>query len=199
MIQYDSTHRTNSMTDLVTRAGATAFLLLYTAAAANPAAAAAGTLLASLACSSTFGTVASGVLTANAITAAIAAASGTALQWRLCTSSAGTTCIAQGNVYSQSTAVTNAASAAGIATLSFASAPSVVNGQTVTGTNIPPGTYVIAGGGTTTLTLSNAIATGGVSSGATITFGGDVSFNSAVFSSGQNVSVSSFVLTASGA
>lgn len=198
MIQYDATHRTNAMTDLVTRLGAASYLLLYTAAAANVAAAASGSLLASLPCSATFGTVSSGVLTANAITSSTAGA-GTALQWRLCTSAAGTTCIAQGNVYTQSTAVTNAASAAGLATLSFASAPSVVNGQTVTGTNIPAGTYVIAGGGTATLTLSNAIATGGIASGATITFGGDVSFNNATFGAGQTVSVSSFVLTATGA
>lgn len=198
MLQYDTTHRSNAMTDLITRAGATAYLLLYTAAAANCAAAAAGTLVASLPCSATFGVNASGVLTANAITSATATA-GTALQWRLCTSAAGTTCIAQGNVYTQSTAVTNAASAAGLATLSFASAPSVVNGQTVTGTNIPAGTYVISGGGTATLTLSNAIATGGVASGATITFGGDISFNQATFGAGQTVSVSSFVLTATGA
>ena len=97
-LQYTTTHRTNAMNDLVTAAGATSYLLLYTGTAANVAAAASGTLVASLPCSATFGTVSSGVLTANAITNATAAASGTAIQWRLCTSSAGTTCVAQGTV-----------------------------------------------------------------------------------------------------
>jgi hypothetical protein len=97
-LQYSTTHRSNAMTDIVTQAGGTSFILLYTAAAANCAAAASGTLLASLPCSATFGTVTNGVLTANAITSATAGNSGTAVQWRLCTSSAGTTCVAQGTV-----------------------------------------------------------------------------------------------------
>lgn len=196
MLQYSATHRTNNMTDLVTQAGATAYLLVYSGAApANCAAAATGTLLASLPCSATFGTVTTGVLTANAITSAAAAASGTAGYWRLCTSSAGTTVVAQGNVYQTSTAVTSAVSTA-VPTLAFASAPAVVNGQTVTGTGVPAGTYVVSGGGTTTLTLNNQVT---VASGATITFGGDISFNSAVFSAGQTVSVTSMILTATGA
>jgi hypothetical protein len=96
--QYSSTHRTNSMSDIATQAGGTAYILIYTAAAANCAAAASGTLLVSLPCSATVGTASAGVFTFNAITAANAVASGTAVQWRLCTTSAGTTCVAQGTV-----------------------------------------------------------------------------------------------------
>ena len=96
-LKYSTTHRSNAMSDLVTALGSTSYLLIYSGSApANAAAAATGTLLASLACSSTFGTVSSGVLTANAITSATAAATNTAGYWRLCTTSAGTTCIIQG-------------------------------------------------------------------------------------------------------
>jgi hypothetical protein len=196
-IQYSTTHRTNNVTDLVTQAGSTAYILLYSGSApANCAAAATGTLLSSNACSSAIGTVSSGVLTFNAISNGTAAA-GTAGYWRLCTSSAGTTCIAQGTVYGTTTATTNAATTAA-STLPFASAPSVVNGQTVSGTGIPTGTYVVAGAGTTTLYLSQAAT---VSSGATITFGGDITFSGGtnVFTASQRVSISGLTITASGA
>lgn len=98
-IQYSTTHRTNNMTDLVTAAGATAYLLIYTGTVpATCATAASGTLLVSLPCSATLGTVTSGVLTMNAITSTATASAGTAGYWRLCTSSAGTTVVAQGSV-----------------------------------------------------------------------------------------------------
>lgn len=98
MPQYSTTHRTNNMQDIVTQAGSTAHILLYTAAAANCAAAGSGTLLVALPCSATLGTVSAGVLTFNAITNATATGTGTAVQWRLCTTSGGTTCVAQGTV-----------------------------------------------------------------------------------------------------
>jgi hypothetical protein len=98
-IQYSTTHRTNNVTDIVTLSGATANILIYTGAApANCGTAASGTLLATLPCSATLGTVTTGVLTLNAITSAAAGNPGTAGYWRLCTSSAGTTVIAQGTV-----------------------------------------------------------------------------------------------------
>src|SRR5580658_5320227 len=78
-VQYSTTHRSDNMSDIVTQLGATAYLLLYSGSApANCAASATGTLLASLACSSTAGTVASGVLTMNSISSAAAAATGVA-------------------------------------------------------------------------------------------------------------------------
>ncbi len=98
-IQYSTTHRNDCMTDIVTLAGSTAYLLIYSGSPpANCATAASGTLLASLPMSATIGTVSSGVLTMSAITSEAAAATGTAGYWRICTSSAGTTVVAQGTV-----------------------------------------------------------------------------------------------------
>lgn len=98
-IQYSATHRTNNVTDIVTAAGATGFLLIYTGAApANCGTAASGTLLASLSMANPIGTVTSGVLTMSAIASAATGNAGTAGYWRICTSSAGTTVIAQGAV-----------------------------------------------------------------------------------------------------
>jgi len=98
-LQYSITHRNNAMADITTQAGTTSYILIYTAAASNCAAAASGTLLVSLPCSNPLGAApSSGVLTFGTITASTAASTGTAVQWRLCTSSAGTTCVAQGTV-----------------------------------------------------------------------------------------------------
>jgi hypothetical protein len=98
-IQYSVTHQSNNMSDIVTQAGATAALLIFSGAPpAHCSVAQTGTLLATLPCSATLGSVAAGVLTFNAITAEAASANGTAGYWRLCTSSAGTTVIAQGTV-----------------------------------------------------------------------------------------------------
>jgi hypothetical protein len=100
-IQYSTTHRTNAITDVTTLASASSspYILIYTGSPpANCGTAASGTLLVSLPCSATFGTVSSGVLTANAITTTNAANSGTAGYFRLCTTSAGSTVIAQGTV-----------------------------------------------------------------------------------------------------
>ena len=98
-IQYNATHRNNDMTDIVTQAGTTAYLLIYSGSVpANCAASATGTLLASLPMSNPIGTTSSGVLTMSAITSEAASATGTAGYWRICTSSAGTTCVAQGTV-----------------------------------------------------------------------------------------------------
>ena len=199
MLQYSTTHRTNDMTDIVTDLGATSYLLIYTGAVpANCAAAATGTLLVSLPCSATFGTVASGVLTASAITGTAAAATGSAGYWRLCTSSAGTTCVAQGLCYGQSTLATSAATATGNV-LTFAATSPIVAGQSVSGTNIPAGTYVLDVT-STTVTLNQNVTSTGVASGATITFGGDLTFTSGVaLTSGTVVNISSLVLTANGA
>lgn len=99
-IQYSATHRNNNMGDIVTQAGATAFLLIYTGSPpANCGTAPSGTLLASLPMSNPIAPGASGgVLTMSAITGANTGNSGTAGYWRICTSSAGTTVIAQGTV-----------------------------------------------------------------------------------------------------
>lgn len=98
-IQYSVTHQNNNVADIVTQAGATAYLLIYSGAPpAHCSVAASGTLLASLPCSATLGEVSNGVLTFNPITSEAASAAGTAGYWRLCTSAAGTTVVAQGTV-----------------------------------------------------------------------------------------------------
>lgn len=98
-LQYSTTHRTNAMSDISTQLGSTSYLLIYTGSVpASCATAASGTLLASLPCSSTFGSASSGVLTANSITNASASNTGTAGYFRLCTTSGGTTCVVQGTV-----------------------------------------------------------------------------------------------------
>ena len=78
-VQYSTTHRTNAMTDLVTDLGTTPYLLIYSGSPpTNCAAAATGTLLASLPGSNPAGTVSSGVLTFSAFTTENASATGTA-------------------------------------------------------------------------------------------------------------------------
>jgi hypothetical protein len=197
-LQYSTGHRTNSMTDIVTDLGSTSYLLIYTGSApANCAASATGTLLASLPCSSTFGTVSSGVLTANAITAESAVANGTAGYWRLCTDNTGATCIVQGLAYGQSSLSTNASTTSG-AVLPFAATSPIVAGQTVSGSNIPANTYALDVG-STSVTLNQNI-TGTVGSGASITFGGDLTLvGGAALTASETVTVSNFVITASGA
>jgi hypothetical protein len=68
-IQYSTTHRTNAMSDIATQVGATGVMKIFSGSApANCGTADSGTLLATFACSATFGTASSGVLTVNAIT-----------------------------------------------------------------------------------------------------------------------------------
>ena len=200
-IQYSTTHRNNNMADVTTQLGTTAYLLIYSGSApANPAAAATGTLLASLPCSNPFAAAPSGgVLTASAITAATAVASGTAGYWRLCTSSAGTTCVAQGTVFPTVSLATSALTAANSNVLNFASGATVFTaGMSLSGTGILPGTTVLASTATT-VTMSQA-STAGVSSATTITGGGDISFAAGVaFTTGMSIGVSSFTDTATGA
>ena len=99
-VQYSTTHRNNALADITTQAGATANLLIYSGSPpANCAAAATGTLLATLPMSNPIAPApSSGVLTMSAITGAAAAAGGAAGYWRICTSSAGTTVVAQGTI-----------------------------------------------------------------------------------------------------
>lgn len=98
-IQYSVSQQTANVTDIVTLAGATAFLLIYTGSPpAHCSTTASGTLLVSLPMSSTIGTVSAGVLTMSTITTTNAANSGTAGYWRITTSSGGSTVVAQGTV-----------------------------------------------------------------------------------------------------
>lgn len=98
-IQYSVTQQTANVTSIVSLAGGTAYLLIYSGSApAHCSTTASGTLLVSLPMSATIGTVTAGVLTMSAITTTNAANSGTAGYWRIATSAAGTTVVAQGTV-----------------------------------------------------------------------------------------------------
>jgi hypothetical protein len=198
-IQYSVTHQNNNVADITTQAGATAYLLIYSGSVpANCAAAATGTLLASLPMSNPIAPAPSGgVLTMSAITSAAAANSGTAGYWRICTSSAGTTVVAQGTIYQTTTLVTSASTAADGNVLTFTSTTGVVSGMTVSGTGVPANTTVVAVSGTT-VTMSQT-TTAGVSNTTTITFGGDMSMNSTTITAPQTVAVSSMTITANGA
>jgi hypothetical protein len=97
-LQYSTTLRNTWLDAITTAVGASGLLVIRTAAAANVAAADAGTLLATLTFNATFAAgAASGVLTLNAITQDSAAdATGTAVQFRAKTS--GGTVIFQGTI-----------------------------------------------------------------------------------------------------
>lgn len=100
-LQYSATHRNDSMTDLVTQAGTTPFLAIFSGTPpANCGTAFTGSLLVSLPCSNPLGSVSAGVLTFGAITATNAAASGSGGYFRIFPSSVttGTNAIAQGLV-----------------------------------------------------------------------------------------------------
>ncbi len=73
-------------------------------------------------------------------------------------------------VPSQASLTTSATTSAGSAVLTFTSTTGVSVGQTVSGTNIPTGASVLSFT-STTVTISGNVQTGGVASGATITFG----------------------------
>ena len=99
MIQYALAHRNACLADLISRAGASACLLLYTGAPPPTCDdQATGTLLAALPCSNPIGTVLDGELQFGAITPQASAAAATAGCWRLCTSSNGAIAVAQGSV-----------------------------------------------------------------------------------------------------
>lgn len=93
--QYTATHRSASMTDLVTAIGATGSLMILTGTQpATVATVDGGTVLAVLSLSATSGTVTSGVLTFNTITSATASATGTAAHFLICTTTNTANCVA---------------------------------------------------------------------------------------------------------
>lgn len=100
-LQYSTTHRTNSMSDIATQAGTSALLKIWTGSPpANCATTDSGSLLATLTCNvSALGTASGGVLTFNAITSNAASGAGTAGYFRIYPSAAtGTNAVLQGLV-----------------------------------------------------------------------------------------------------
>jgi hypothetical protein len=105
-IQYSTTHRTNSMTQLNTDIGTSALIKIYTGSPpSNVATAFTGTLLVTLTGNAAgFGSASAGALTASAITSGTAGAAGTAGYFRIATS--GGTDVVQGTIGTSGTDLT---------------------------------------------------------------------------------------------
>ena len=98
-LQYSTTHRNDALSDLVTLAGATPYLLIYCGSApANVGTTDTNTIAAALPIANPLGTVSNGVLTFGTITSASATTSCTVGHFRVATSAAGTTPILQGTI-----------------------------------------------------------------------------------------------------
>ncbi len=170
-------------------------LLLFTGAPpANCAAADSGTTLATLSLPSTpLGSSSSGTISKSGTWSGTASGTGTAGYYRL--KASGGACVEQGTVAIQTTANTSASTAANGNVLTFASAPSgVIVGQTVSGTGVPALTTVAAIVGATI--VMSRTSTAGVSSGATITFGADMTLDNTSISNGQTITIATYQVTA---
>jgi hypothetical protein len=185
----------NALLDAIETATGTAPTLEIRTGAppANAAAAATGTVLASMVLPSDWAAAASGgtkslLGTWQDLTAD---ATGTAGHFRI---NQGATCHLQGTVGSNVVIATSALTAVNGNVLNFASTAGVTVGQLITGTGILPTTFVLALTGTT-VTMSQA-STAGVASAASITFSGDMTIDNVSIAVTQQVTVSGFTLTA---
>jgi fibronectin-binding autotransporter adhesin len=207
--QYSTTARTNRATQLNTDIGTSAKINIYTGAApANVGTAASGTLIVTLVGNATsFGTASAGALTGYGTTTASAASTGnpigpvnaantgTAGYFRIATS--GSTDVVQGLVFQSVALTTSALTAANGNVLTFTATTGVSVGMNVAGTGVLAGTTVVAVSGTTvTMSLTS---TAGVANAASITFNGDLTLANTSINATQAVSVTSLVLTMSGA
>lgn len=194
-IQFSTAVRNAMLDSLETVAGASAVLRIYTGSPpANPAAAATGTQLVSMNLPSNWmADAASGSKGLAGSWTGTGSAAGTAGYYRIWDSGV-TTCHEQGTVTQQVQLTTNALTAANGNVLNFSSTTGVVVGMNVSGTGVPTGATVVAVGGTT-VTLSMT-STAGVSNGATITFGGDLTLDNVSIANGQTVTINTKTLTA---
>jgi hypothetical protein len=128
------------------------------------------------------------------LTGLSAAGAGTAATFYRIYESTGTTCHEQGTWGAATALSTSAATAANSNVLTFASAPSVAQGQKITGTGILEDTVALAVSGNTVL-MSRA-STAGVASGASITFGSDITVDTNSIANGQSVTIGTYQKTA---
>lgn len=166
---------------------------------ATCATAATGTLLAQMSLPADWMANAAGrskaILGAWTTTGLAAAGGGTVVGYFRIYDSTGTTCHDQGTVATNvASLATSALTAANSNVLNFAATTGVVVGLNVSGTGIPSGVTVLAVTGTT-VTMSAASSIG-VASAATIAFGADMSVDNANLAVGQNLTVTTFTLTA---
>jgi hypothetical protein len=131
--QYTTTHRGNAMSDLVTAIGSTGALMILTGSQpASVATVDSGTVLVVMPLSSTAGTVSSGVLTFNAITATAASATGTAAHFLICTTNNTANCVAA----SSATRVIQGSVGTSGADLNFSGGVSFTSGTTISVTSL---------------------------------------------------------------
>ncbi len=197
--QFSPAVRNNWLDSIETTIGASPVLRIRSGPVpASTAAARTGTVLATMTLPADFLAAASGgsKSLSGVWQEPAADATGTAGHFEIADST-GTTVHLQGTCGALVAIPTSAATAATDAVLTFASTAGVVLGQRVSGTGIPAGTFVIDTTATT-VSLSQASLTG-VASGATITFESDMTIDNTSIAVGQQVTVTAFSLTASGA
>jgi hypothetical protein len=186
----------NARLDVVeTTIGTAPKLRLYTGAPpATCVTAPSGTLIREITLPSDWMNVASGgsKTLLGSWTDSSAGTAGTAGYYRIY-DSAGTTCHEQGTVAQNVILSTNALTSANSNVLNFASTTGVAVGQLISGTGVIPGSIVLAFTGTT-VTMSIA-STAGVSSAASITFGGDLALDNVVIAQSQTITISTWTKT----
>jgi len=185
---YNTTLRNARSTAIVTEAGANAILRIFDGT--QPATGGAATnILSEHTCAATFGTVAAGVLTANAIGSDTSANNTGTATWARLLKSDGTTFVADFSAGADVT--TSISGTASQDTVTVGSATGIVIGQYVSGTGIATGARVVDIQGTTVHVSKEH--TGAVSG--TGTFKYEISVNPAAITSGQTVNVNSLVIT----
>jgi hypothetical protein len=149
-----------------------------------------------------FGTAASGVITVNTFPSATISATGTATFARL--TSSGGTAVADFDVTPNTTASFQATLSGSVLTVTSITSGTIVSGagvqgMTLSGTGIDPGTTITSNGtgtgGTGTYNLSQSNATISTAAAMTAAFTGDITFATTAFTSGVTASISSFTVT----
>jgi hypothetical protein len=188
MAGYNTTLRNARATAIVTEAGANAILRIFDGT--QPATGGAATnILSEHTCAATFGTVAAGVLTANAIGADTSANNTGTATWARLLKSDGTTQVADFSAGADvTTTITGTASQD---TITVGSATGIVIGQYVSGTGIATGARVVDIQGTTVHVSKEH--TGAVSGTGTFKF--EISVNPASITTGQTVNVNSLSIS----
>jgi hypothetical protein len=194
-VQFDSALR-NAILDLIeSNVGTSPTLELRTGQPpANCAAADSGTLIVSIPCPSDWMAAASSgakALTGTWQANASAASTTHPGHWRL--KANGGTVKLQGAMTQSGGLSTAACATTADSTAVTAPANSIPNLSLVTGSGIPTGTYVVSGGGTTSLVLSQKATL--TSGSVTLTFTGTVTVQNINIVVGQTVSVTSFDIT----
>lgn len=197
-VQHSVDYRNAKVAALETTIGVDAKLEIRTGAApANCAAAATGTLLATLSLPTDYlGAAAAGAVAKAGTWSGTAVADGIAGHYRLLETTA-TTCHEQGAIgLTTPTTSTGTWTAPTTAITLGASNADIVAGMGVSGTGIQHGTTVASISGTSLVLNQNALITG---AGVTLTFTGDASMDNTNVRSGQTITVTSFTETAGNA